>query len=59
MAKYTVTFKVKCDDYLIADEKEFFNHLPSELKDLLKVSVLPALNLEMVPLTFEVRRSRR
>jgi hypothetical protein len=58
MAKYTVNFKVNCDDYLIADKELFFQGLEADLKDLIKVSVLPALNLDLVPLTFEVRKAR-
>ena len=58
MAKYTVSFKVNCDNYLIADEKEFFQGLEYSLKDLIQVAVLPTLNLELVPLTFEVKRAR-
>lgn len=59
MAKYTITFKVNCDDYLIADEKDFFNGLELDIKDLIEVAVLPTLNLDLVPLTFEVKRARR
>lgn len=59
MAKYTVSFKVNCDDYLIADEKDFYNGLEGDLLDLIKVAVLPTLNLDLVPLTFEVKRARR
>lgn len=58
MAKYTVSFKVNCDDYLIANEKDFFNGLELDIKDLIQVAVLPTLNLELVPLTFEVKRAR-
>ena len=58
MAKYSVSFKVNCEDYLIADEKVFFEGLEYDLKDLIKVAVLPTLNLELIPLTFEVKRSR-
>ena len=59
MAKYTVRFQVTCDDYLIADEKEFFQGLEYEIKDLIKVAVLPTLSLELVPLSFEVKRARK
>lgn len=59
MAKYTVSFKVNCEDYLIADEKDFFNGLEASLKDLIKVAVLPTLSLDLIPLSFEVRRSRK
>jgi hypothetical protein len=59
MAKYSVSFKVNCEDYLIADEKDFFNGLEASLKDLIKVAVLPTLSLDLVPLTFEVKRARK
>jgi len=48
MTKYTVSFKVegnKLDQY--------------GLEDLIKVAVLPALNLELVPVSFDVKKSRK
>ena len=54
MKKYTVTFKVTASEFNsdnLADY-EFY------LKDLLNKAVLPALNLELVPLTFEVKKAR-
>ena len=63
MARYSVSFKVSAEDYLIhlvgKTEKEFYEELEASLKDLLKVAVLPTLNLDLVPLTFEVKRSRK
>jgi hypothetical protein len=48
MTKYTVSFKVEgyeLDQYA--------------LEDLLKVAVLPTLNLELVPVSFEVKKARK
>jgi hypothetical protein len=53
MKKYTVTFQVtkyeECTPEL----------LESEIKDLLINAVLPALNSELVPLTFTVKAARK
>lgn len=63
MPKYTVSFKVSSEHYLIRlvgkTEKEFFQELENSLEDLLKVAVLPTLNLTLEPLTFEVKRARK
>lgn len=63
MPRYTVTFKVSSEDYLIRlvgkSEKEFFKEMEYSLKDLLKVAVLPTLNLTLEPLSFEVKRARK
>jgi hypothetical protein len=63
MPKYTVSFKVSSEDYLIRlvgkSEKEFFQDIENSLEDLLKVAVLPTLNLTLEPLTFEVKRARK
>jgi hypothetical protein len=63
MPKYTVSFKVSSEDYLIRlvgkTEKEFFQDIENSLEDLLKVSVLPTLNLRLEPLSFEVKRARK
>ena len=56
--KFTVTFKVECDDYLIHDKKEFSENVGQGIEDLLSTAVLPTLNLSLVPLTFEVKRAR-
>ena len=48
MTKYTVSFKVEgyeLDQY--------------RLEDLLKVAVLPTLDLELVPVSFEVKKARK
>jgi len=48
MTKYIVSFKVegnKLDQY--------------GLEDLIKVAVLPALNLELVPVSFDVKKARK
>lgn len=50
--KYTVTFKIESNSQETAQEIEFY------LKDLISSSVLPALNLELFPLTFEVKKAR-
>lgn len=52
MKKYTVRFKV------ISDTNSNVNDVEYYLKDLMNTSILPALNLELVPLTFEVKVSR-
>ena len=59
MAKYTVTFKFECDDYLIHDEREFYENVGSGIEDLLNKAILPTLNLSLVPFTFEVKRARQ
>jgi hypothetical protein len=51
MAKYTVSFKV---DAFLVDPTT----LETAIEDLIKVAVLPTLNLELVPLTFEVKKAR-
>ena len=48
MTKYTVSFKV---------EGHELNQYA--LEDLLKVAVLPALNLELVPVSFDVKKARK
>ena len=52
MAKYTVKFQV---EGFLVDPTE----LEASIKDLIKVAVLPTLNLELVPLTFEVKKARK
>lgn len=63
MPKYTVSFKVSSEDYLMRlvgkTEKEFFQDIENSLEDLLKVAVLPTLNLTLEPLSFEVKRARK
>lgn len=56
MTRFTITFKVDLDsNYALGEDKE---RLEVDLKDLIKVAVLPTLNLDLVPLTFEVKRAR-
>ena len=56
--KYTVTFKVTTagasnnSDLALSD---FYD----SLQDLLKKAVLPALDAELMPLTFEVKKARK
>ena len=48
MSKYTISFKVEgydLDQY--------------RLEDLIKVAVLPTLNLDLVPVTFEVKKAKK
>jgi len=48
MTKYTVSFMV-----------EGYELDEIGLEDLIKVAVLPTLNLELVPVTFEVKKARK
>ncbi len=54
--KYSIAFKVKDISTNIADDSV---DLEIYLKDLLDNTVLPALGMEMVPLTFEVKKARK
>lgn len=53
MAKYTIKFQVR-------DEYNLFNTEAVEfaLADLLRTAVFPALNLDEVPLSLEVKKGR-
>lgn len=53
---YKVTFKIKDISTNIADDSV---DLEIYLKDLLVNSVLPALGMELVPLTLEVKKARK
>jgi hypothetical protein len=53
--KYTVTFQVTASEYN-SDSLEDYEYY---LKDLLNKAVFPALNLELVPLTFTVKKARK
>ena len=54
MKKYTVTFQVlRYDGEINAASVE------NELKDLLITAVLPAINSELVPLSFTVKAARK
>ena len=55
MKKYSITFRVQTP--LIGKNLE--EALEIYLKDLLEVSVLPALNLELIPLTLTVKKARK
>lgn len=57
--KYTVKFQIETDSRFVNRNLNETEILEMEIKDLLQVAVLPTLNLELVPLTFEVKRSRR
>jgi hypothetical protein len=54
MATFTVTFKVSHS----LERDILTNGQAIGLEDLIQSAVLPALNLELVPLTFEVKRAR-
>jgi hypothetical protein len=54
MPKYTVTFQINCD----STNNDARETLEYHLKDLLNSAVLPALNSELAPLTFTVRKAR-
>jgi hypothetical protein len=54
MPKYTVKFKINT----LNVSKDDAENLEYHLHDLLMTSVLPALNCELVPVTFEVRKAR-
>ena len=54
MKTYTVTFKVQHS----LDRDIITNGQAIGLEDLIKTAVLPSLNLELVPVTFEVKRAR-
>lgn len=54
MKKYTVTFQIEKEDHEAAAPAM----VEWELKDLLTSSVLPAINAQLVPLTFTVKRGR-
>jgi hypothetical protein len=64
MSKYTVTFKIETDFHyqLRSDKAKRFSDaevLEIELNDLIKTIVLPALDLTLIPLTFEVKKARK
>jgi hypothetical protein len=62
MAKYTVTFKVETEfHYHLLGNRNLSDAevLEIDLKDLISVSVLPALDLQLVPLSFEVKKARK
>ena len=57
MPKFTVTFQVESADR--QDIALALRVLENELKDSLNVAVLPVLDLELVPLSFTVKKARR
>ena len=54
MAKYTVKFQVR-DDYEVHGTAE---RLEAQLADLLRSAVFPALNLDEVALSLDVKKGR-
>ena len=55
MKKYSITFRVQTP----INGAETAAALEVYLKDLLTSSILPALNLELIPLTLEVKKARK
>jgi len=53
--KYTVTFKVSDLTNIKNDQVDLENYF----RDLLKNITLPALGMELVPLTLEVKKARK
>jgi hypothetical protein len=53
--KYSITLKVQELPFLYTTKED----LEYYLNDLLVSSVLPTLNLKMVPLTLEVKKARK
>ena len=53
--KFTIRLQVSEADFIstTAEDVEFY------FKDLLQKAVLPALNLELVPLSLEVKKARK
>lgn len=61
MAKYTVSFKVDTEFHYRSNSNRNLSDaevLEIEIKDLIQTSVLPALDLNLVPLTFTVKKAR-
>ena len=52
MKTYSITLRVKTSDTASIETIEF------HLQDLLESSILPALNLELIPLTLTVKKAR-
>jgi hypothetical protein len=53
MKTYSITLRVKTTDPASIETIGF------HLQDLLESSILPALNLELVPLSLEVKKARK
>lgn len=53
-AKATIRFQVELDP----DQYLTTNSLEVALQDLLKKAIFPTLNVELVPLSFEVKKAR-
>ena len=53
MQTYSITLRVKTADTASIETIEF------HLQDLLESSILPALNLELIPLTLTVKKARK
>jgi hypothetical protein len=61
MAKYTVSFKVDTEFHYQSNSNRNLSDaevLEIEIKDLIQTAVLPALDLQLVPLTFTVKKAR-
>jgi hypothetical protein len=55
--KVTVRFQLELNPY--GGEEATLQGVEAGLEDLLKRAVLPALNVELVPLSFEVKKARK
>lgn len=55
MAKYTIQFKVNDLTTIMDDSVDLENYF----QDLLETTILPALGMELLPLTLEVKKSRK
>lgn len=53
--KYSVTFRVQTPIHAAKTEEALWVYL----EDILTSSILPALNLELIPLTLEVKKARK
>ena len=61
MAKYTVSFKIDTEFHYQSNSNRNLSDaevLEIEIKDLIQTAVLPALDLQLVPLTFTVKKAR-
>lgn len=54
MKRYTVTFRIE-----IKDAPESVDLLRYEMQDLIEVAVLPALGVELVPVSFEIKGAKK
>ena len=55
--KVTVRFQIELNPY--GGEEATLQSVETYLLDLLKKAVFPALNVELVPLSYEVKKARK